>query len=223
MKPMWAAIVCILTGACGARADVKVLKQVEIDGQASSNAIWIQGEKIRTDIPNTSVGPISIIVDHATGDALFLLERQKVAGQMSGVNKERITNGYAEKAPGAAARNEPITLVDTGQTEKVGNFVTRIYTWKKTGFSQKLWVAQDPAALPKDQKQLTMLNEGYGPTNGKAQLQALSGLIVKAETEAEGFKRTETVVAVAEDNLDPTLFQKPADYQLKPMPGPAGK
>ena len=223
MKSLSLIAACLLAGLTGARADVKIVKGTQIRGVATSNAIWIRGTKMRTDISNTSVGDISIIVDHSTGDALFLLHKQKRAGQISGAEKERVVSGYEAEAQTEAVRNEPIKLVDTGQTEKFQQYTTRIYTWKKTGFSQKLWVAQNPAALPKNQKELTLFNEGYAPKNGKAQLQALAGLIVKAETEAEGMTRTEVVVNVEETQLAPAMFEKPADYELRPMPQPAGK
>ena len=225
------ALPALLTALGCARADLVIQQRIEGAGQNGTvTTLRLKGSKLRVDIASRA-GPVSSVMDMDTGDSMTLMHGQKLVTRMSSAQTKETIEGLKKKAgkfpePGQG-RPEA-----TGRREKVGEFNTEVFTWKGTDGVQTMWVTKDLPNYAKVKAQFDQLSK-----SATADLQrgiapdttTLPGVVVKTELERAGQKFTSTVLSVKEEELNPALFEAPADYRDtvkrgKPdaLPAPAG-
>src|SRR5207249_2869016 len=106
------------------------------------------------------------------------------------------------------ANAEPPKPLATGQTEKVGQYDTEIYTWSNYGMNWKLWVAKNFPNFAKIKIWLEKMSKLAGGGMGKGMAYdpaTLPGMVVKSEMEMSGGQKvTNTIISAKDDNIDPS-------------------
>jgi hypothetical protein len=223
MKQIFAFIALACTIAA-ARADIVMEQKIESAMINGTITTQIKGDKIRVDMPATAQGAISTIVDLNSGDSITLLHQQKTVMKVPGAEiKQMAENMKKAQANGAAAKAQPPKFQDTGKTEKVGNYDTKIYTWASPdGANQTVWVAKNFPNYANIKVQMDRLNNSPVAQMSKdtsPDVGTLPGMVVKTQMEMNGQKVVSTLVSAREESVDASIFQTPKDYQEMTQPG----
>jgi hypothetical protein len=152
----------------------------------------------------------------------MLIPKEKTADIHPGANfkseLEVYKKGYGETNAMFATPARP---VDTGKSEKVGNYETEIYSWDgPNGMKETLWVAKNFPGYEKIKDDLDKLDEWNSSCIVKdmePDLRLLPGMVVKKQTAlggrtGNGQLVTVSLVSAKIEPVDPSVFEVPSDY-----------
>jgi len=214
------AILSLLFSSLCVRADTVVTEQVEAGGRNMTITLKIKGDKIRTD----ATPQMTTITDTDTGDTLMIVHPQKSYMTISGEMAKAMREQMMKMAPSAETAEKP-KLVDTGKTEKVGNFNTEIFTMDTPTTNLTFWVTKDIPNYAMVNEQLKKLR---GMSNsGSASIPVpdtsdMQGLSVKTQIVSKGKTVTITILSAEEKPIDDAEMAPPAGYTKMSMPSPGG-
>lgn len=177
-----------------------------------------------------------MILDPATGTMTFLNQAQKqyyqidVKGMMEGMSQPGMEQMRA------MMEQTQIKVEDTGQTRKIGEWDCNLYKVTKTGMmeiQQEIWAAK---GVDLDLDRFTNLMSMSGPDGllgdsaaaqaQRAEMEKVKGYPILTKTRMQmmgSTMETESEVKVIRHEPMPTsLFEIPADYQIKEMTAPPG-
>lgn len=221
----------LLAAAVAARADLVMRQQADFGGPSNlvTITIKIHGDKIRQDLFGLGAGDMSLIKDAKTGDSIALMPRQKVFTKPA----RQVNDPQNQEA----ALSKP---QDTGNTDVVGGYDTKIYTWAAdrrlwndtNGMIETLWVAKDFPDFDKikaDLAKLDRANVSFPGRGMQPEVSTLPGMVVKSKLLVKMGENVQTVtillLTAKEEPVDPATFEVPSDYQqwvLPPAPGQPG-
>ena len=212
------AAILLLLASLHARADFIIVENLTIAGQSQDLTMKFKGDKARMDMGS---GQMSMIVDASTGDTITLIHGQKMFMKVSGDKLKAILEQskkmMGQDAPDSAVAPKP---VDTGKSEKVGDYNTEIYTVEMKGKKFTFWMSKDfpnfaalQAQINKLQSLQEKLGQGKGPDTSK-----IDGVPVKTETVMNGKTITTLLVSEKETPVDDADLQVPAGYTEMQMP-----
>ncbi|HKW28349.1 MAG TPA: DUF4412 domain-containing protein [Verrucomicrobiae bacterium] len=209
--------------ALAARADLVLQQNVESSMLNGTITTQIKGDKIRVDMPSSPQGAMSTIMDLSSGDSTTLFHDRKVAMLVPGAEIKQMAENLKKSRASAGTNAALPKFQDTGKTDKVGNYITEIYTWASPdGANQTVWVARDFPNYPKIKVQMDKLNNSPVAQMSKGaapDVNTLPGMVVKTRMEMNGQKVTSTLVSAKESSVDASIFQTPKDYQQMNQPG----
>ena len=205
------------------RADLVLEQQASDTNRTSTVIIKIHGDKMRLDQPDDN---LSVIVDLKTRDSITLLTTNKTYLQRSGADIQWRLEKEKKKTGGTNEMDAmPVPALDTGKSETVNGYNTKIYTWSGArGLTETLWVAEsfpNYEAIRAELNKLDKFNDSGPHRNAQPQLSPLPGMVLKSESEFEGHKLTTTLVSAKVEPLDAALFELPADYSPWKAPNKA--
>src|ERR1700677_708607 len=219
-------IVCLLLVSVSVRADVTMVEvfDMKVAGLHTKTTTKIKGSKIWSMGEVTGPGGVvrklgATIDDIDTGEEIQINHADKTFTKVSG--KEMST---PRKVPGAhspdANAPDETKIEDTGKTEKVGNYNTRIY--KITGGTSAgftLWVTRDipnyAYILQELNKRSAYLKKIGRPVHDDKEP---DGVIVKTQTDKPPGPFTITLISLSQDPIGDAEFRPPADYVEKKLP-----
>ena len=179
----------------------------------------VRGTKIRLDLYAGQPRAISTIKDLNTGDIVTLMHNQKMFLKTPGAP----TKQARPASTGAAANVKPPKPRDTGKSEKMGGYDTKIYTWSNSrGIIGTAWVAKNFPNFAQIRTDLAALDKSPSGTNNdmSPELSTLPGMVVKSQVSGGGQTITAILVSAKEEPIDASLFQTPRDYREVPRPQP---
>jgi hypothetical protein len=197
-----------------ASADVIIETKIESPQINTTATTKIKGSKMRTDLTGP-MGAMSSIMETTTGDAIQLIHAQKMAMKIN-AEQMKAAMEMANKAKGIST--DPLAKtskpVDTGKTEKVGDYDCEIYSWKNNGTEARYWIATNhpQAALLKEAEKM-FKHSAIGTAAAGPDMSDLPGPAIKTEMTIGGTKTVTTVLSVKEAPVDASEFEMPKDYQ----------
>lgn len=217
-------ILCLLLSCIRLYADMVITESVDMGGQTMSVTMKFKGTKIRMD----ATPEMSTITDTSTGDTLTIMHTQKAFMLMPGSQINAMREQLMKLKNPAAATGSPAEkpkLVDTGKTEKVGNYNTRIYTMDTSSSKITFWVTKD---IPNYEEALNQLKKFHPIGNPGASgslatdMSDLNGFPVKTQFVSNGSTVTATVLSVEDKPVGDAEMAPPATYKKMTMPGFGG-
>ena len=210
-------LVALVFIIAAARADLVMEQKIESATLNGNITTKIKGDKVRMDMPATSQGTVSTIMDVNTGDSVALVHGQKVVIKIPGAEIRQMAGNIKKtRGNGATANAAPPKFRDTGKTGKVGNYSAEIYTWSSPyGATQTVWVAKNFPNYARIKVQMDKLNNSPVAQMSKdtsPDAGALPGMVVKTQTEMKGQKVTSSLVSLKEGSIDASIFEVPKDY-----------
>jgi len=213
-------ILSLLVSSLFSRADTVVTEQVEAGGRNMTITQKIKGDKIRTD----ATPQMTTITDTATGDTLMIVHPQKSYMTISGEQSKAMKEQMMKMAPPAEAAEKP-KLVDTGKTEKVGNFNTEIFTMDTPTTNLTFWVTKDIpnyAVLKEQLKKLRGMSNTGPASIPVPDTSDMQGIPVKTQIVSKGKTVTITILSAEEKPIDDVEMAPPAGYTKISMPSSGG-
>lgn len=209
---------CLILSATAAMADLTIEQKLE-NGKATGSVILkIKGDRFRSDMPNSPIGSMSTIVNTKTMDTITLMHARKTAMRIDGAKLLSMRDAMGKK------ESERPKLVDTGKSEKVGEYDAEIFTWTNGNVSQTLWVAKNFPDFDKLKEDIEKVHKagprGSGMINSVPDMSSLPGMVVKTQTTAGPIKMVNTLVSVKHGDIDDSEFYIPKDYKLSDQPVP---
>ncbi len=207
------ALLAAVAATAAARADLVLQQQITFANYQGVTTMKIKGAKVRMDLYAGQPQAQSIITDLNTGEVITLLHSQKL--YLKTVN--------APAKPGAvgAVSQAPVPRA-TGQTQKVGDYDTELYTWSNArGINGTAWVARRFPDYARIQTDLAVLDKSAGADNDSTpELSALPGMVMRSQVAGGGQTMTLALISAKETPLDATQFTIPRDYKEVPKPKP---
>ena len=149
-------ILAFFSHLVAARADFIIRQKVDGTPQSGILTLKIKGNKTRLDMSSESLGAVSLIQDVVTCDTIMMIHEKKTARKETG---EQYRQRLEQLNPGGTNAAIP-GVVDTGRTEKVGDYTAEIYTWTNTrDMSGTLWLARNYPNAEHIKKELARLNQ----------------------------------------------------------------
>lgn len=210
------ALAVLLVDA-SARGDFVIVQKVEGNMQSGTMTIRMKDGKARADI----TPQLSTITDSASGDTITLLHTQKTFMRIP-AERTRALMEQMQKIQGATPPpTQPPQLKPANKKEKIENYECELYTWSAPGVEASYWIAKDYpnaagilAAMEKNLNSgLTGLARGMTPRPTE-----FPGMVMKTEMTINGQRVLTSLVSVAEENVDPALFEIPKTYKEAPTP-----
>lgn len=199
-----------------ARADFVFKQQIESSAQNGIVSFEVKGDKTRKDMPTELMGEVSVIQDLNTGDTIMMIHQRKIAKMESGTE---IKQRAEQSGQSNSVAPKP---VDTGKTEKIGDYDAEIYTWTNNhGMGGTLWITTNYPDIAKFEIQLKKLDESPANQMTKGDLpetSTLPGIVIKSQIMAHGDKITKTLISAKEEPVDASDFQIPDDYRIVGLP-----
>jgi hypothetical protein len=207
--------------AAGARADLTMQQQIVTPDFNGVITMKVKGDKVRLDVNAGQPQALSTILNLNTGETITLVHGQKMFA------KTQSPPAKQTKPPGTASR-APVPR-PTGQTQKVGEYDTELYTWSKAnGVTGTAWVAKSFPDYARIRADLTTLDQSTGADNGTSpELSKLPGMMVRSQVAGGGETLTMALISAKEGPLDDSVFGVPRGYKevpklqpLKPVAAP---
>lgn len=207
-----AFILCLLLASLHVRADLVSEATVDSGDRTQDITIKNKGGKYLVDI----AGKITSITDLSAGNTVILYRYDKTFKKMTldEMNAKRKA-GLQGDGPAPTA---PPKIVDTGKSEKVGDYNAEIYTAETPAAKFTFWLSKDVpdfAAVNEEAKKYRALESTvYGATNLYPDFSKTDGIFVKFSVAfaKSGKTITTTVHFVKVQAVDDSEFQVPADY-----------
>jgi hypothetical protein len=206
-------LIAVITAA-GARADLVLQQQITTpDGQAVAT-MKIKGAKMRMDLNAGQPVSQSIITDLNTGEVITLLHSEKLYSKTTG--------GPVKRAKAAGAASQAPVARPTGQTQKVGDYDTELYTWSNVrGITGTAWVAKNFPDYARIRADLAVLDKTAGADSGATpELSTLPGMVVRSQVAGGGQTIIMALISARETTLDASIFGIPRDYKELPKVKP---
>ncbi len=222
-----ALLLCLLLASLHARADLVIVQNVDTGGSNHNITIKIKDDHFRTDISEQ----FSSITDLSSGDIITLIHSKKAFIKMTGAQmhdniEKRMQAALQGQTPPTAA--DVPKVVDTGKTEKIGNYTAEIYTSQTKLRKFTYWVSKDYADYKAVNAEMHKFKDRQNSLSDKMATRnylvpdttKLDGVVLKTETvDNAGVVSTMTLVSAEIKPLDDTIFQPPADYTEIQPPG----
>jgi Domain of unknown function (DUF4412) len=214
MKRMFILCVAALTAA-GARADLVLQQQIVAPNYTGVTTMKIKGSKIRMDMLAGESNAWSNITDLKTGESITLVHAQKMFLKAQG---EPAKPGRSASPASHAPVPRP-----TGQTQKVGDYDTQLYTWSNaSGITGTAWVAKNFPDYDRIRNDIAVLDKSPGADNDTSpSLSTLPGMVVRSQVAGGGQTITLALISAKEGPLDDSLFGVPRGYKEMPKVQPA--
>jgi len=202
----------LFTVACAtvARADLVMQQQIVTPDYNGVITMKVKGDKVRLDVNAGQPQALSTIMDLNTGETTTLVHGQKMY--------LKTQNAPAKKnKPAGAASRAPVPR-PTGQTQKVGEYDTELYTWSNAnGITGTAWVAKNFPDYARVRADLAALDQTTGAGNGASpELSTLPGMVVRSQVAGGGQTLTMALISAREGSLDKSIFGVPRDYKELP-------
>ena len=206
-------IFCLFLSSLSAQADMVITEFVEVNSRNMTMTLKIKGDNIRMD----SSPQMSTITDTATGDTITISHATKSYMRISKATMEQLK---AVKSQASSPTEKP-KLVDTGKSEKVGNFNAEVYTSDTPTSHFRFWATKDIPNYAAVQEQLRKFRamSTLGPAATSApDTSQMQGMIVKTEIVSKEHTMTITVLSAEEKPIDDAEMAPPAGYTEVSMP-----
>jgi hypothetical protein len=192
--------------------------------------IKVKDNHFRTDIADQ----FSSITDLATGDTITLIHAKKAYIKLTGAQmreniEQRMQASLQGQAPPTAA--DIPKVVDTGKTEKIGDYTASIYTSQTKLVKFTYWISKDYADYAAVNTQLKNFKTRQSALSDKMVTRnylvpdttKLDGVVLKTEiVNDEGTTSRMTLVSAKVEPVDDSVFKIPADYtEVEPPASPA--
>ena len=206
------AILCLFLSSLYAHADSVITESVDSHGRSMTRTLKIKGDKIRID----SLPIMSVITDISTGDSISIIHSQKSYMMISGAQQKALIDQIKKSSTPAA---KP-AIVDTGKTEKVGNFNAEIYTLNTPTSILTFWITKDiPAEVIDKLHQFGKMSKTGGAGFFTPDISSAQGMPVKTQIVKGTETTTITILSVEEKPIDDADMAPPAGYKEIVMPG----
>jgi hypothetical protein len=217
MKNAFALFVLPFLSGAALQADYVIVQKVDGTLQSGNMTIKIKDAKVRTDVGTE----ISTLTDGVTGDTITLMHGQKSFMKIPAERSKALVAQLQKLRGGADNTGAPPKLTSTGKKEKVDKYDCEVFTWSAGGMNVTYWITKDfpnfaqiNAAMEKTRNEgLTSVGKGVLPSAAD-----LPGYPVKTEMAIGAQKFTTTIVSVNEENVDPGVFEVPANYKEMAVP-----
>lgn len=183
-------------------ADITLIQDTQVNGVKSRTAMFIKGNKVRTDNDTTS----SVIMDTATGDMTTLVHEQKMLIKMN-------TKELQALAAPAKATDQPLPVTKitaTGKLETIDGYPCEIYLSENQGTVVKMWVSKTYPGQEKLREEMKVMAKLAA--DGKQQPE-VPGIALKSEFEQQGLKFTTFLVSIKAEPVAESRFAIPAGYK----------
>jgi hypothetical protein len=203
--------IALFCAAIAARADLVMQQQIATPGYNGVITMKIKGTRVRTDMNAGQPQALSSIVDLNTGDNIMLMPAQKLYFKAPGQPAKK----------GNAPNNAPVPR-PTGQTQKVGDYDTELYTWTNSrGIVGTVWVAKNYPDFARIRADYALLDKAAAMDSDTAPaLSTLPGMAVRSQVAGGGQMIVLALISVREGPLDASLFGIPRDYKEVPKVKP---
>lgn len=215
MKRIFILFAAAIVTITGAKADLVLQQQITTSDYNGVTTMKIKGAKVRMDLFAGQPRALSYIRDLNTGETITLLHNQKMyVKSQSPPSKQTKPTGTASSAP---------VPRPTGQTQKVGNYNTQLYTWSNArGITGTAWVAGDFPDFARIRNDIATLDKTTSADNDTSpELSTLPGMVVRSQVAGSGQTLTMALISAKETPLDASVFGIPRDYKelpkLKPL------
>ena len=208
MKLFLASLASFFFAAAVLRADLVIVQKVDGSGQSGEQTIKIKGDKARTDLAQ----PVSVITDGATGEIVTLMHPQKTYLKVTPAQTRAMMDQLQKLRPNA----EPSKLQPTGKKEKIGEHECEIFTANLGALTATYWIAKNFPNYQAVLAQLEKFQAGGISAMGKGlmpELKDFPGMMIKTEIDMGGKKIITTLLSAKEENVDPAVFNIPANYK----------
>ena len=207
------ALFVIAGAAAGARADLVLQQQIATPNYTGVTTMKIKGTKVRMDMFAGESNAWSNITDLNTGESITLVHAPKTFLKTLG---KPAKPARPAGAPSAAPVPRP-----TGQTQKVGDYDTQLYTWSNTrGIKGTAWVAKNFPDYERIRTDIAVLDRTTGDDDTSPMLSTLPGMVVRSQVAGGGETLTLALISAKEEPLDSSLFAVPRGYKELPKPKP---
>ena len=206
------ALVC---AAAGARADLVMQQQIVTPNYTGVATMKVKGTKVRLDMYAGRPQDFSIITDLNTGETITLMHSQKLFLKTPGTPMMKQTK------PGGTASKAPVPRA-TGQTQKVGDYDTELYTWSNDrNITGTVWVAKSFPDYARIRTDIAVLDKTAGADNDTSpELSMLPGMMVRSQVTGGGQTIIVALISAKEGPVDASLFGIPRDYKEVPKVKP---
>lgn len=215
-------LLSLLLASLHARADLVItLQTAEPRFDPQTITIKIKGDKYRTDISQK----FSSIADLVSDDIIVINHAAKTYWKIPGARIKAQNAPVREvdpKAPVAPATAP--ALIDTGKTEKIGDYDAEVYTAHNAYATYTYWVTKDYpdyALVSEELKKIQAMNAGLNKTDPfSPDLSKLDGLVLKfQQMSASGKSTTTTLVSAKIQPVDEAELHAPDGYTETSGPG----
>ncbi|MFZ0825897.1 MAG: DUF4412 domain-containing protein [Verrucomicrobiia bacterium] len=208
------SLIClaIAWAAAAAQADLVMQQQIVTPNYTGVATMKVKSTKVRLDLYAGQPQAFSTITDLNTGETITLMHSQKLFVRTAGVPMNQPASaghGAASKAPVPHA---------TGQTQKVGDYDTELYTWSNDrGIIGTAWVARNFPDYARVRADLDVLDKTAGADNDASPaLGMLPGMVVRSQVAGGGQTITMALISAKEGPLDSSVFGLPRGYKELP-------
>jgi hypothetical protein len=155
----------------------------------------------------------SNITDLNTGETITLVHATKTFLKTPG---KPAKPAKPAGTPSAAPVPRP-----TGQTQKVGDYDTQLYSWSNArGITGTAWVARNFPDYERIRNDIAVLDRNIGDDDTSPMLSTLPGMVVRSQVAGSGQTITLALISAKEGPLDSSLFAVPRGYKELPKPNP---
>ena len=211
------SLLCWSVTAGWLHAGFVVVQKVDGAMQSGTMTIKIDQGRARVDVSPE----VSTITNTATGESITLMHTQKSFMKVPAERAQALAERMQKLQAQAGAASGPGKFTATGKKEKVEKYDCEIFTWNGNGMTAQWWVAKDyPNAAPLKAALDEMQNSGVAALakGMRPDTSQLPGMVVKSEFTFAGQKITTTLVSAAEQSIEASVFEVPADYKELPLP-----
>lgn len=194
----------------GAHADLVMQQQITTANYIGVTTMKIKGAKVRMDLFAGQPQAMSYITDLNTGETITLIHGQKMFLKTQGKPAK-------QTKPADTASSAPVPR-PTGQTQKVGDFDTQLYTWSNArGITGTAWVAKDFPDFARIRNDIAALDKTAGADNDTSpMLSPLPGMVIRSQVAGSGQTIIMALISAKETPLDASAFWIPRDYRELP-------
>ena len=201
----------VALAAASAQADLILQQQIVTPDYNGVITMNVKGDKVRLDVNAGQPQALSTILHLSTGETITLVHGQKMFVKTQGTPAKQTSKAGAAPVP------HP-----TGQTQKVGEYDTALYTWSKAnGITGAAWVAKTFPDYARIRADLAVLDQTAGAGNGASpELSKLPGMVVRSQVTGGGETLTMALISAKEGPLADSLFGVPHGYKELPKVQP---
>lgn len=205
------ALACLFLFSHRSHTGLVLVQNRETAGHAWTSTTWIAGDSARFD----EMGDTSTIFDLVTGDATIISRPSRTFTKLSLPQMVARTRAFMLADP--ATPSAPPQIADTGRTEMVNGFNSRVYTAETPSIKFTCWITRDFPAYAEVNAQLKKYRSMERMGALFPDLSEIDGMLVKSEiAPASGPAITVTFVSAKIQPIRDSLFRVPADYILLP-------
>ncbi|MDR0532432.1 MAG: DUF4412 domain-containing protein [Verrucomicrobiales bacterium] len=205
----------VVSGSNVARADLTMVQDTQYGQQAQRVTVKIKGDKMRID----GMPMNYMIMDVNSGNTFVIMPAQRVYVKMAGS-----TLAAAMQKVGGENRAGDAQFVATGQTEKIGDYDTEIFTVETPRLKGKYWVARNYPDYEQIKEEVCKLSSGFMMNAAKGRIPdigQLPGIPVKTEIEVQHpmpMTVQSILISANQDPISDDTFVIPGDFHQLQVP-----